>query len=125
MKKLPDGWADLRAQELFDRIPIGHAEPLKRPLNKSVDRLLRDKVNTANLTDTTIINVGNGYYKPDLHNIVDLKEFNEYLAKDLSRIKDLWLKRKAMLQRAEMQDQIDFAEWLKEKDNEIKTRCDG
>lgn len=120
MAKLPDGVAELRAQELFESIPTGHAEPLRRPRNGTIDRLLRDKVTDANCTDTTIINVGNGYYKPDLHNPVELKEFNEYMNKDLSRMKKLWIKRKAMLKRAELQDQIDFMEWFKEGNNEVK-----
>lgn len=116
MSKKPDGWADFRAQELFDRIPAGHAEPLRRPKNGNIDRLLRDKVTDANCTDTTIINVGNGYYKPDLHDPVDLKEFKEYISKDRSRAKKINIKINAMLKRAELQDQIDFAEWLKETD---------
>lgn len=84
------------AQQLFSRIPDGHANPLQRHPSAYVDRVFRRMVEDANKSGDCIINVGRGYYRPRPNDAVDEKEFNEYLAKDLSRARQVLLKRMKM-----------------------------
>lgn len=107
------GYAKLKAEQLFNCIPKGHRNPLKRPMGSAVDRALRILINIANVTGIAcIINVGNGYYHVDKNDIVDLKEFKEYIAKEKSRAYDILRKCKAMENYLDMQDQIEFMEWF-------------
>lgn len=84
------------AKHYFDRIPTGHEHPLQRPTDSYTDRVLRRMVEDANNNGDCIINVGGGYYRPRPHNKVDVKEFNEYLKKDLSRARKVLKKRLKM-----------------------------
>lgn len=88
----------MEAQELFDRIPTGHRDPLPRPGNARIDRELRKLIEIANKTGDCIINVGNGYYRVDPFDVVDMKELHEYLAMERSRAREINHKRRAMLQ---------------------------
>ncbi len=94
-----------KATVLFNMIPDGHSEPLKRPSNRYVDRVLRSMVEKANKTGDCIINVGNGYYRPIPGDLVDEKELDEYLNSELSRARKILHKRmcmrKAFLERRE------------------------
>ena len=87
---------DTLAAQLFSRIPDGHANPLQRPSDKCTDRCLRRMVEDANNNGDCIINVGGGYYRPLPNDVVDEKELHEYLAKELSRARNIQRKRLAM-----------------------------
>lgn len=87
---------ETKAKQYFLRIPDGHKYPLPRPSDASTDRAFRELVENANKNGDCIINVGSGYYRPLPGDEVDEKEFNEYLAKDLSRARQVLLKRMRM-----------------------------
>ena len=81
----------MTAEEFLKTIPIGHRDPLPRPCNNEKrDRQLRAYAAKACIEAKDIgdcvINVGNGYYRPDLTDPVDLKETLEYLRKDRSMV---------------------------------------
>lgn len=77
-------------------IPYGHENKLQRPSNPYEDRVLRNQIAKANNEGDCIINVGTGYYRPVPGDEVDEKEFNSYLAKDLSRARAVLKKRLSM-----------------------------
>ena len=82
--------AKTTAESYFIRIADGHEHAIQRPslhteFGERADRLLRKMVEDANHTGDCIINVGNGYYRPIPGNVVDEKEFHEYINKDSSR----------------------------------------
>lgn len=104
----------MTAQELFERIPYGHREPLRRPSRESVDRVLRDLVNGANKSGDCIINVGEGYYRPVPGDVVDHKEFTEYVNKELQRARDILLKRKSMLNAFDIIEYASLSSRMKE-----------
>ena len=79
-------------------IPYGHRNAVKRQPDDKGDRKVRQEIELANMTGDCIINVGNGYYRPDPEDPQDVMEFNEYLAKDRSRERSLRHKRHAMMQ---------------------------
>lgn len=85
-----------QADFLYSLIPNGHANPLQRPSDRGVDRALRKMIEDANSKGDCIINVGSGYYRPLPGNPVDVKEFHEYMKKDLSRARRVLKKRLAM-----------------------------
>ena len=83
-----------KAKQHFLRIPDGHTHPLQRPSDSYTDRVFRKMVEDANKHGDCIINVGRGYYRPLPGDAVDEKEFNEYMKRDLSRVREILLKRK-------------------------------
>lgn len=85
-----------QAKIYFDRIPDGHDNPLKRPADRYTDRALRRMVEDANNKGDCIINVGGGYYRPQPNNEVDTKEFHEYMNTELSRARNINVKRVRM-----------------------------
>ena len=97
-------------RDVLSTIPYGHKEPLKRSSNKAQDRRERKEVERANLSGDCIINVGDGWYRPVPGDAVDEKEFNEYLAKELSRARAIQLKRMKMrgafAERKEKQEEL-------------------
>lgn len=80
----------------IENIPYGHANAVQRPANPIEDRILRSKIESANRNGDCIINVGHGYYRPDPNDKTDESEFNEYLAKELSRARKIQSKRLSM-----------------------------
>lgn len=74
-----------QAEILFSRIGEGRQNAVTRPLNRTVDRYLRDLVAQANERGEVIINVGNGYYRPRFSDPVERSEFEKYINKDISR----------------------------------------
>ena len=74
-----------QAESLFSRIGDGRQNAVTRPLNRTVDRYLRDLVAQANERGEVIINIGNGYYRPRFFDPVERIEFEEYTNKDISR----------------------------------------
>lgn len=77
-------------------VPCGHKNKLQRPADQYEDRVLRKQIEKANNEGDCIINVGTGYYRPVPGDTVDEKEFNEYLAKELSRARAIQRKRLSM-----------------------------
>lgn len=77
-------------------IPYGHRDPMKRPADPYEDRVLRKSIENANNDGDCIINVGSGYYRPVPGDVVDEKEFEEYMAKDLHRARAILKKRFSM-----------------------------
>lgn len=98
------------AERLFNLIPDGHAEPLQRPSNIYVDRILRNMIEDANKKGDCIINVGHGIYRPVPGDLVDETELNKYLASELSRTRKILHKRMCMKHA-----------FTERKDNEILT----
>lgn len=84
------------AEEYFNKILKGHKNALTRPLNPTTDRVLRKLVEDANKHGDCIINSGNGYYRPDPADEVDILELNNYLASELKRARSIQIKRLAM-----------------------------
>ena len=81
----------MTTEEFLKTIPIGHRDPLPRPCNnEKKERQLRANSMKARLEarkiEDYVINVGNGYYRPDLTDPVDLKEALEYQRKNRSRV---------------------------------------
>lgn len=85
-----------QAESLFSQIGYGRENAIPRPANKSIDRFLREMVARANESGDVIINVGEGYYRPRPWNITEKMEYNEYVAKDVSRAMRLLRKKKKM-----------------------------
>ena len=63
---------------------VGHA--VSRPKDLAVDRRLRQLVSEANSTGDCIINMGFGYYRPGDDDCV---EFEEYVAKERRRAREI------------------------------------
>ncbi len=72
---------------LFDMIEEDSlmGRPLKRPDNRSIDRALRRKVEKANTGGDCIINLGDGYFRPNRHDEADVYAYRLYRAKELKR----------------------------------------
>lgn len=80
----------------LERIPVGHRNAMSRPSNPNDDRRLREQIEKANNNGDCIINVVDGYYRPDPNDIEDEVEFNEYMAKELHRARAIQKKRLSM-----------------------------
>lgn len=80
----------------IENIPRGHENAVQRPTNPIEDRVLRSQIEKANRSGDCIINVGHGYYRPVPGNAIDEAELRQYLAKDLSRARNVLFKRKKM-----------------------------
>lgn len=80
----------------LEKIPVGHRNAMSRPSNPNDDRRLREQIEKANNNGDCIINVGDGYYRPDPNHIEDEVEFNEYMAKELHRARAIQKKRLSM-----------------------------
>lgn len=74
-------------------IPIGHKSAVKRIGD---DRKFRAEIEEANKNGDCIINVGNGYYRPNPKDPIDCAEFEEYCNKELSRARTIQFKRLMM-----------------------------
>lgn len=76
--------------DLNDFIPIGHDNAISREyLAKKIgvnDRILRKMIEVSELP---IINLGYGYFIPDMENEVDVCELNKYIAQERSRISSI------------------------------------
>lgn len=107
---------DYESSGIIYRIPTGHRDPLPRPGNARIDRELRKLIEIANKTGDCIINVGNGYYRVDPFDVVDMKELHEYLAMERSRAREINHKRRAMLQYVKKKDMEAFREWRKQSE---------
>lgn len=80
----------------IENIPYGHDNAVHRPSNPIEDIILRSKIENANRNGDCIINVGHGYFRPDPNDKIDELEFNEYMAKELSRERKIQSKRLSM-----------------------------
>ena len=84
-----------QAQRLFDMIGEGVGHAVSRPKDPAVDRRLRQLVSEANSTGDCIINMGFGYYRPGDDDCV---EFEEYVAKERHRAREILRKVSRMQQ---------------------------
>ena len=84
-----------QAQRLFDLIGEGIGHAVSRPKDPAVDRRLRQLVSEANQAGDCIINVGFGYYRPGDDDSV---EFEEYVAKERHRAREILRKVSRMQQ---------------------------
>ena len=84
-----------QAQRLFDMIGEGVGHAVSRPKDPKVDRRLRQLVSEANSTGDCIINMGFGYYRPGDDDCV---EFEEYVAKERHRAREILRKVSRMQQ---------------------------
>lgn len=82
----PGGKNQQMAQMLFDMIGK-YDRPIKRPVNPSVDRMLRMLIEHANNNGDYIINDGDGYYRPRRGDGFDEHCFDLYTAKELKKAK--------------------------------------
>ena len=64
-------------------------KPIKRPLNRAVDRAFRKKVEKANREGSVIINIGDGYFRPDRNDESDEWAYRLYRSKELKRAKSI------------------------------------
>jgi hypothetical protein len=87
------------AEDLFCRIGYGRESRVERPRNRAVDRSLRRMIGEWNehSDNDTIINVGDGYYKPRLSVPDEKLECKQYIAQEtarayrvLDKIKPMW-----------------------------------
>lgn len=101
-----------KAQSYFGRITFGHRNAVKRPWDRNVDRSLRAMIEHANRNGDCIVNTGDGqgYFRPIPSDVVDVKAYHEYRAKERSRIRSDQLKLESM-------DQA-FHAWAMEGDHE-------
>ena len=83
------------AEILFDKIGEGIGHAVARPKNARTDRVLRRMISDANASGDCIINVGFGYYRPGDDDCV---EFEEYIAKERHRAKEILRKCRKMEQ---------------------------
>lgn len=84
-----------QADKLFSLIGEGIGHAVSRPKDPKVDRRLRQLVAEANKTGDCIINMGFGYYRPGDDDCV---EFEEYIAQERSRAREILRKCRSMEQ---------------------------
>lgn len=72
---------------LFYRIGTGKKNALTRPANEMQDRRLRKMIEEAQGKGDIIINLGEGYYRPDLCKPEEAEEYRHYINQKRSRIR--------------------------------------
>lgn len=82
------------AEYLFSRIGTGRDRAMKRPKG-SADRHLRDLISKANLSGDCIINIGDGYFRPDEN---DGPALRQYLSMERHRASEI--SKKALMMEA-------------------------
>ena len=82
------------AEHLFSQITYGKGNPIPRPVNRAVDRQLRECISQWNSKSENdpIINVGGGYYKPRPWIQEEASDFRQYMAKESSRAEFIFTK---------------------------------
>lgn len=79
--------AEILLEMIDDMDPV---RAMKRPVNPNIDRALRRMIANKNSSgEDVIINVGNGYFKPDVTNEEDRLAYNAYRARELKRAKTI------------------------------------
>lgn len=86
----------LQAESLFRQIGYGRNNAMPRPVNKTLDRELRELISEANAKGDVIINIGDGYYRPRPWIEIEKMEYDEYVKKDVSRAMKILRKKKRM-----------------------------
>ena len=79
----------IAAENLFYEIQKGREHAVRRPKSAASDRRLRRMVEEAQTGGRIIINVGNGYYEPDLSDPVEELEYRHYIMAKKSRIRKM------------------------------------
>ena len=83
----------MRADEIFAKIGTGHANAIR---GVTQTKGLRKIIQNANKTGDCIINVGNGYYRPDPTDPTDCAEMEHYIASELHRAREILYKREKL-----------------------------
>ena len=97
----------IKASELFGYIGNGREGALPRPSDSAIDRGLREMINKANKEGDFIIPSPNGYYRPIISRPEEKADAEIYLRKELTRARDVLLKRLKMKQTlADMEDHV-------------------
>lgn len=77
---------------ITDFIPVGHDNAVSRQYLVSVtgmkDREIRDAIHDAR-RDTVIINIGNGYYRPDPSDEQDMHDLKAFEKQETHRLKSI------------------------------------
>ena len=82
------------AEILLDMIG-GRSQPVRRPLNASIDRELRGRIAEKNAAgEDVIINLGDGYFRPGEE---DRTAFYQYILAERSRAKEILKKLDTMM----------------------------
>lgn len=103
------------AEALFNRISYGHDNAVSRPINEYEDRCFRKMIEEANNTDDCIINVGDGYFRPDLRNEADRHHLKHYYLSEIQRGMKIMGKTNKMLENAKARDPEGYKLWEREK----------
>lgn len=74
------------AMEAFNRIETGKHAAVSRPRDPRSDRVLRKMIEEAQSNGDIIINLGDGYYRPDFSKPDEVQEYRHYIAQKESRI---------------------------------------
>lgn len=84
------------ANVLFSMIGKGKDRTVKRPSDPIEDRKLRKMIEEAQKNVRIIINVGYGYYEPDLSKTDEVMELKLYVEQKDSRIRHMYKTTQAM-----------------------------
>lgn len=99
-------------KEWINKIPVGHEHPVKRPLgNPSLDRKLRAAIEQANRNGDCIINIGSGYFRPDLNDEIDGAYLAAYLTKEAAKSETMYKKHETMRQSIKKNNPESFKKW--------------
>ena len=87
----PEGKVQWLADILFNMIEDDElmGRPIKRPINRTIDRRLRQKIEEANRNGDCIINLGDGYFRPNRYDEADVYAYRIYRAKELKRARTI------------------------------------
>ena len=81
---------------IFNKIGYGKIHALPRPTDQAIDRALRKKIEVSQSKGDIIINVGYGYYRPDLSVPEELAEYNAYIRQKKSKLRSEMITLEAM-----------------------------
>jgi len=100
----------MTAEDLFNQIPKGHRNALRRPTDQTVDRRLRRLIAKAREEGRIIINSDQGYYEADTNDPIDMMEYHAFIKKQESRIKKIRKGISGMAYGFEMQDRMSLGD---------------
>ena len=75
-------------------IPIGHKNAIRAP--KEGNRWFRQSIEELNNNGDFIINLGDGYFRPDPTDKLDVLMFNQYIRQEIARARSCLSKAEKM-----------------------------